>query len=128
VTVLLTPDAVALYARGELQDEHGWHLPAADEPPKWEGRGNLQLNMGDSQPRMDAGGGRGPFGPAFDSVGQLYLPDDAVPEEGQIALIRSRYFVLSNVRYITDPLGGDIGCWLTQAQTFDSWPGFDTDE
>lgn len=120
--LLLGIDEVALYAPGDL-DAHGWREPG-DGPAAWTGTGNLQLTPGVSDPRAESGGGHGPHGPARDLTGTLFLPTGAEPAEGMIAEIRDRLFVLSQVRYVADPItpGGGIACWAATATTVDTWP------
>jgi hypothetical protein len=112
VTLLLAVDHVALYPRGEA-DAHGWAEPGT--APRWCGAGNLQLGPGTSDPRAGDGGGRGPHAPAAVPGGTLFLPPDAEPAEGDTALIRSRPWTLSEVRFIADPMGGGLACWAATA-------------
>lgn len=120
--VLLAPDEVALYEPAGL-DPHGWRLPG--DEPAWQGRGNLQLGPGISDPRAGPGGGRGPFGPARDQAGTLYLPvmDGLEIEDGQVAVIRGRVYVLSQARLVVDPSGWlPISCWVATVTGTDRWP------
>lgn len=119
--ILLPTDDVELAPPAQL-DEHGWRLPG--DEPYWTGRGNLQLAPGVSDPRAAAGGGRGPYGPARDLTGTLYLPADAAPVEGSVARVRGHVFVLSQVHLVIDPLypAGGITCWQATAMGTDSWP------
>lgn len=118
--LLLAADAVTLCLPGEL-DGHGWREPG--RVPHWDGTGNLQLAPGVSDPRAAAGGGHGPHGPARDLTGDLFLPAEAEPAEGMTARVRGRVFVLSQVRFVTDPASADgIGCWTATATSTDTWP------
>jgi hypothetical protein len=115
VTVLLANDAVALYLPGEL-DAHGWRVPpddATSSRPVWSGVGNLQLYQGTSDPRAESGGGRGPHDPNRVAAGNLFLPPGADPLDGMTAVVRGQVWVLSLVRFITDPtdLAGFLSCW-----------------
>ena len=120
-SLLLAPDDVLLYARSASDDDHGWHVPGT-ALARWTGRGSLQLTEGAHYPRADGGGGRGPFDPANRSVGTVYLPEDAMPEEGMVLVARGREFVLSQVRYLPDPSAGNIGCWMAALGSVDTWP------
>lgn len=119
MTVLLPTDHVVLAAPGGL-DGHGWRQGGGED--YWEGEGALQLGAGVSQVQAASGGGRGPHGPAADLRGELYLPAAARPGEGHTARVRGREFTLSQVRWVADPLGGQIGCWVATAGSTDSWP------
>ena len=123
MTVLLAEDEVVLYPPSVDVDEHGWRLP--DEAPYWSGIGNLQLNPGISNPLAAGGGGRGPYGPARDNVGSLFLPPEVPLLEGSSAMIRDRVYVLSQVRIVADPvmgLDGPMTCWAATATSNDTWP------
>lgn len=116
MTVLLAADAVELYPPGGT-DAHGWQL-AGDAKPSWRGMGSLQLTGGLSYPGANDPGGHGPHAPARIEAGNLFLPSEARPAEGMVALIRGQRFVLSLVRMLvdpTDPTGG-IGCWAAAVQ------------
>lgn len=106
--VLLAADAVTLYRPGD-RDGHGWREPGS--AVGWSGTGNLQLAPGPSDPGAGAGGGHGPSEPAAALAGQLYLPADAEPAEGMTAEVRGQRYTLSQVRFVTDPAGGGLGCW-----------------
>lgn len=122
MSLMLAPDPVELYRPGEL-DAHGWR-ELGGGAPFWRGAGNLQLAPGPSDPRAAAGGGRGPAEPAADERGLLYLPPDAELAEGCGARIRGRLFVLSQVRYVADPIGvgGGLDCWMATATGTGAWP------
>jgi hypothetical protein len=119
--LLLPTDTVTLYAPGEL-DEHGWRLDGAQ--PAWTGPGNLQLAAGVSNPQAASGGGHGPFGPARDETGTLFLPREVVVADGYAAAIRGRLFVVSQVRFVTDPAepGAGIACQAMTVTSVDGWP------
>jgi hypothetical protein len=112
VGVMLARDQVALY-RPDGTDAHGWRIPDADAAPVWCGAGNLQLAAGPSDPRAADAGGHGPFEPAARTTGALYLPPEARPAEGTIAVVRGQAFALSSVREVHDPadLAGYLDCW-----------------
>jgi len=112
--LLLALDQVELWQPGD-EDGHGWREPP-DGRPRWSGQGNLQLNQGDSDPTMTGGGGRGPHQPVRQAEGLLFLPEAAAPVEGWSARVRGEVYELSEVRRITDPTGGALGCWLARAK------------
>jgi hypothetical protein len=118
VTVMLATDHVALYEAGEA-DAHGWRLPPpADAEPYWQGAGALQRSPGASDPAASAGGGHGPHDPAAYATAVLYLPADAMPLEGSLALIGDELFVLSQTRLVNDPAApyhGGLTCWTATA-------------
>lgn len=120
MSILLATDDVVLTPPSENTDEHGWRLPGTD--PYWTGRGALQLRAGISDPRAADGGGRGPYGPARDEVGDLYLPPELTVLEGTTAEVRGRRYVLSQVRLVVDPVGGGLDCWAATATSVDTWP------
>ncbi len=124
MSLLLAADDVVLYPPSTDMDEHGWRLP--DEATSyWTGVGNLQLGPGLSNPLAASGGGRGPYGPARDDVGNLFLPSDVALLEGSTAVVRGRSYVLSQVRLVADPaegLEGPLTCWTATATSVDSWP------
>lgn len=121
--LLLAADPVNLYRPGDL-DRHGWRLPGVG-PPAWAGVGNLQLAPGASDPRAADGGGRGPHDPARDLTGSLYLPPGTPAEDGWVAVIRDRPYVLSQVREVTDPAepGGGIACVAATVTGTADWGG-----
>jgi hypothetical protein len=124
VSLLLGADDVVLYPPSADVDEHGWRLPDLDTP-YWSGIGNLQLGPGLSNPQAASGGGRGPYGPARDQLGSLFVPADVVLLEGSTAEVRGRRYVLSQVRLVADPVGGVAGeltCWAATATSVDTWP------
>jgi hypothetical protein len=106
--ILLPTDFVELFAPGHT-DGHGWRLPQ-DAEPYWSGGGSLQLAAGRSDPRARTGG-FGPSDPIAAETGVLYLPPAASPAEGSGARIRGSLFTLSQVRLVSDPTGGGLGCW-----------------
>jgi hypothetical protein len=113
VSVMLARDTVALYRPGGT-DAHGWRDgPPEDARPCWCGPGNLQLGAGPSDPRAADAGGHGPFDPAARMAGALYLPPEARPAEGDVAVARGQPWVLSAVREVHDPadLAGFLDCW-----------------
>jgi hypothetical protein len=118
VSLLLAPDCVQLFAP-DAADAHGWVLPGAD--PVWHGPGNLQALAGGSDPQAAAGGGHGPYDPAAAPAAVLYLPGDALVADGDVAEVGGRAWVLSQVRYVADPLGNGIGCWVASAAATGSW-------
>ncbi len=120
MTVLLPMDDVTLYPPGG-QDGHGWREMGFE--PYWTGRGNMQFQTGVSDPRAGDGGGHGPFQPAHDLIGTLFLPEDGQPLEGGWAQINGRAFALSMTRHMPDPAGGGAGCWQATATSVDTWPG-----
>lgn len=109
MTVLLAPDHVELYPASGAADAHGWAQPGGRAD--WCGRGSLQLVSGLSDPRASDGGGRGPYAPRRVESGSLFLPVDARPADGMTAIVRDRAFVLSQVRYIPDPVGSGLDCY-----------------
>lgn len=120
---MLATGTAELYPPSEATDDHGWRLPGAE--PYWQGPANLQLQAGISRPQAGPGGGRGPFGPARDDTGVLYLPDDpglAALRDGWVALVRGKRYVLSQARYVADPAGAGLACWAATATSVDSWP------
>jgi len=119
--LLLAPDTVELYPPSGQDDAHGWALPGA-APPVWTGAGNLQLAAGTTDARASERGGHGPFNPAATEQGTLYLPPDANPGAGMTALIRGRVYALAQVRLVTDPTGGLLGCWAAAASAVSTWP------
>lgn len=121
MSLLLARDDVVLTAPDGL-DEHGWRLPDGTEPLPWSGVGNLQLMPGISNPRAAEQGGRGPFGPARDNTGQLYLPADAPVADGVQAQVRGRRYVLAQARLVTDPVDANLTCWSATATSVDTWP------
>ena len=123
---LVAPDPVTLYPPSSDLDEHGWQLPGS--PSYWSGNGNLQLMPGVSDVRAGDGGGRGPYGPARDRLGQLFLPVEMDLIEGSIAECRGRWYYLTQTRFVGDPTGNGDGtspldCWTATATSFDTWPG-----
>lgn len=121
MTVLLAADQVDLYPPSAALDEHGWRLPDTTTS-YWSGVGNLQLQPGISIPTAADGGGRGPFGPARDLLGTLFLPADVPLLEGSTAVIRGRWFVISETRQVTDPTDSGLDCWAAIATSIDTWP------
>ena len=119
MTVLLAADAVALYPPSEAADAHGWVLPGT--AAAWSGLGSLQLVPGSSDPAAGDGGGHGPFDPAAVASGSLYLPLDAAPAEGDVAVIRGDSYVLSQVRLVVDPTGGGIDCFVATVSGTATW-------
>ena len=121
VALILAPDRVELYDPGP-RDAYGWQDPPAEPPrARWCGEGNLQLAGGLSNPRGDAGGGYGPHNPARSPSGVLYLPPEACPVEGASARVRGRWWVLSQVRDITDPGGTGLGCYMATVTGTEGW-------
>jgi hypothetical protein len=124
---LVAPDLITLYPPSEDLDEHGWRLPATEA--YWQGKGNLQQYPGISDVRASDGGGRGPFGPARDRTGSMFLPvEDLQLIEGSVAECRGRYYYLTQCRFVGDPTGtGDgsspLDIWTATATSFDTWPG-----
>lgn len=118
--ILIETDDVVCYPPSPETDEHGWRLPGSE--PYWSGRGTLQLRAGVSDPRAAEGGGRGPFGPARDNVGDLFLPPDLELLEGSTAEIRGHRYALSQVRLVLDPTALGLDCWAATATSFDTWP------
>lgn len=123
--LLLATDYVELYLPGEL-DAHGWRTADPDAPPApyWSGTGNLQEQPGFSDPRLNGGGGHGPYEPHRAAISRLYLPPGAQPVEGSAALIRGGYWVLSQVRLVPDPTApttGGISCWTATATSTEQW-------
>lgn len=115
MSVLIATDAVELYEPGEA-DATGWREPPGDGPPYWYGAGSLQPNAGITDQAGSERGGHGPHDPAAINTAILFLPLDASPREGHTALIRGGSWVLSQVRLVTDPLGGGaLDCWLATA-------------
>lgn len=112
--LLLASDEVEMWEPG-AEDGHGWREPPEGRA-RWCGQGNLQLNQGDSDPTASGGGGRGPHQPVRSAEGLLFLPEAAKPVEGWSARVRGEVYVLSEVRRITDPTGGGLGCWLARAK------------
>lgn len=110
MAVILAPDAVELFAPGGM-DPHGWRLPG-DLAATWRGRGSLQLAQAASDPRATAGGGHGPHDPRSSAGGTLFLPAEAEPRNGMTALVRGGAFVLSAVRYLPDPIGSGLDCYV----------------
>ncbi len=119
--LLLAPDQVTLTLPSTELDEHGWRLPG-DPPPVWEGPGNLQLNAGISSPRAAEEGGRGPYGPARDNVGTLYLPPEAPVLEGSTVEVRGRRYVASQTHQVLDPVSAQLTCWAMTVTSVDTWP------
>jgi hypothetical protein len=120
--LLLAADQVALYPPAAGPDEHGWEQPGTD--PYWTGVGNLQEQPGASDPRADGGGGQGPYQPHNAQGSRLFLPPDAQPAEGSAALVRGRWWVLSQVRLVPDPTApptGGITCWTATATSTGQW-------
>lgn len=119
--LLLPVDPVTLYAPGG-EDGHGWRMPGGE--PSWTGTGNLQLGPGVSDPRAGTGGGHGPFAPAYDQAGSLYLPPDAAVTEGMVAHVRGRAWVLSQVRTVLDPAypGAGAACTVATVTGCENWP------
>jgi hypothetical protein len=105
--VLLAPDEVTLHPPG-ADDRHGW--AEAGDGQLWAGLGNLQLAPGPSDPRAAAGGGHGPYAPAFAASGTLYLPPEAPATDGTWARVRGAAYVLSQVREVADPYDGNLTC------------------
>jgi hypothetical protein len=122
MSVLLAVDQVDLYPPDtSAQDSHGWVDPGP-APPTWTGLGSLQLTAGVSDPRAAEGGGFGPFSPGAVELGTLYLPPEASPVEGTVAVVRSRMFVLGKVRLVPDPTGsGMLDCWAAAASGNEAW-------
>jgi hypothetical protein len=122
VTVLLAADAVELYPPDPAADDaHGW-VAQPGAAPSWSGMGSLQLGPGTSDPRAADRGGAGPFAPAAVEIGSLFLPVDAAPAEGTVAVVRGRPFALANVRLVVDPTGGGIDCYVAAASGLSRWP------
>jgi hypothetical protein len=120
--LLLATDQVELYPPAAGPDAHGWEQPGTG--PYWSGTGNLQEQPAYSDPRMNGGGGQGPYAPHHADTSRLYLPPGAQPLEGSAALIRGRWWVLSQVRVVTDPTqpaGGGITCWTATATGVAQW-------
>jgi len=119
--LLLATDDVALFPPGTL-DDHGWREPG--RAPAWAGTGNLQLAPGVSNPQANQGGGHGPFGPARDLAGTLYLPPDASVDDGWVARVRDRVFAVSQVRLVKDPFdpAEGISCVAMTVTSVDTWP------
>ena len=118
MTLLLAADSVELYRPSDSADEHGWALPGT--LPAWSGPGNLQMSGFPSDPRAEATGGHGPFAPASQPSGALFLPLDASPSDGQVAVVRGQSWALSQVRLVVDPTGGGVDCWIALATLADS--------
>lgn len=123
---LVAPDPVTLFPPSGDLDEHGWALPGSE--PYWSGSGNLQAFPGIADVRAADGGGRGPFGPARDRSGTLYLPVEMELIEGSVAEIRGRHYYLTQVRFVGDPTGSGDGTapldvWTANATSFDTWAG-----
>lgn len=121
MTVLLPTDDLALYERGEA-DAHGWVRPPADSEPFWTGTGSLQLAGGVAAVDAASGGGSGPFAPAHDQTGTLYLPLGTGARDGTQLRARDRVYVLAQVRDIPDPSGGDAGCTVADVTEVGAWP------
>jgi hypothetical protein len=120
VSVLLPTDDITLYHGGE-PDEHGWWIGTLvlfreelaktlarvddeiSQAQEWEGRGNLQLIAGISEPNQDRGG-QGPFAPRALETGTVYLPPDSGAADGQLLVTRGRRFSVSQARFISDPV------------------------
>jgi hypothetical protein len=120
--LLLATDWVELYPPAAGADAHGWEQPGAE--PYWAGTGNLQEQPGFSDPRMNGGGGQGPYAPHQAQTSRLYLPPGAAPVEGSAALLRGRWWVLSQVRLVPDPTApttGGISCWTATATSTGQW-------
>lgn len=116
MSVLLATDDVELYPASGAGDSHGW-VEQPTEPPSWAGRGALQLGAGTSDPRAAEGGGAGPFAPTVVAAGVLYLPPDAAPADGMVAVIRGASWVLAQVRYVPDPIGGSLDCYVASVSS-----------
>lgn len=119
---MLATDDVELFRPGP-RDEHGWQSPPDDARPYWQGRGNLQLATGPSDPRAGQGGGRGPYNPRSDELGLLYLPADVELADGCAARIRGEMFVLSQTRLVLDPVGTGLDLRMATATGTGRWPG-----
>ena len=121
VSVLLATDTVELFPPGAI-DTHGWVEQGAT--PSWTGTGNLQLGVGRTEVRADAGGGHGPSDPASTEDGVLYLPSDCPALDGWGALIRGRTFLLSHVHLMPDPTYPQAGlsCLQAVATGTSRWP------
>jgi hypothetical protein len=122
----IAPDPMTLYPPSEDLDEHGWRLPSPEA--YWSGKGNLQQYPGIADVRASDGGGRGPFGPARDRTGSVFLPVEAQLIEGSVLECRGRFYYLTQCRFIGDPTGNGDGtapldCWTATATSFDTWPG-----
>lgn len=123
-SVLLATDTIACYPPSQNTDSHGWRLPDLTDQ-YWTGAGALQLRAGVSDPMAADGGGHGPYDPAYDEVGDVYLPAEAglTVLEGTSIECRGRWYVLSQVRLVADPAGLGLACWVATATSVDSWPG-----
>jgi hypothetical protein len=122
---LIAPDPMTLYPPTGETDEHGWALPGSE--PYWTGQGALQLQPGISDPRAADGGGMGPYNPARDKVGAVFLPVEAGLIEGSVLVCRGRTYFVSQSRFVGDPTGNGDGtapldCWTAQVTATDQWP------
>jgi hypothetical protein len=122
MSLLLAVDQTDLYPPDlAVQDSHGWVEPGP-APPAWSGLCSLQLVAGVADPRAAEGGGSGPFSPGAVELGTLYLPPEASPVEGTVAVVRGRMFVLGQVRLVLDPTGdGLLDCWVAAASGNEAW-------
>ena len=111
--MILDPDDVTLYAASSSADSHGWALPGSR--PVWEGRGSLQEQPGASDPTAADRGGHGPSSPAVVALANLYLPEEAEPADGMTAAVRGRRWALSQTRFVKDPTGHTLSCWVAVA-------------
>jgi hypothetical protein len=123
---MLAPDQVDLYPGSGQADAHGWALPPEAEAA-WSGQGNLQAQPGRSDARATDGGGHGPYEPGQSPSAVLLLPPEAEPQDGQVAMIRGRPWVLSQTRLVLDPLGeaalapDALTCYAATATEVGSW-------
>ena len=111
--VILAPDEVTLYAPSARGDAHGWALPG--NRVAWHGAGSLQEQPGASSSTAADRGGHGPADPAAAALANLYLPQEAEPVEGMTARVRGRVWALSSVRFVSDPTGNHLDCWVASA-------------
>ena len=108
--ILLPTEELVLVAVGGDQDQHGWTLPPAE--PAWTGQGAVQVTVGITSAGADAQGGAGPYSPRTVLSGSAYLPEEAAPVDGMTLRTRRASYVLSDVRWVADPVGGPLSCWV----------------
>lgn len=120
--LLLAGTQVVIRAPGTTLDEHGWELPPDRLPVWWRGEGNFQPSPGITETAALDGGGNGPYEPLRRRSGELYLPSEARLCDGAVAELDGSQWVLSQVRYLRDPTGGPLGCWVATATEVAEWP------
>lgn len=118
--ILLPTDDCALYGQPPVADEHGF-IEAPTEAA-WEGRGSLQLAGGITGTDASDAGGHGPWGPASDALGTVYLPPESEAVDGMVLVSRDTSYTLSATHLVRDPIGAGSDAIVANVTEFDGWP------